>query len=301
MTVMKRLIAPIVAVAAILAGSALGASSGAVVVTEANPGAFPDRAYILTLPKQQKLATSDVTVSENGEAVNDLTVVPSGDLPGSSATILAIDASNSMQGKPIADAMVAARAFAAKRPSNAKLGVVIFNGDVTTVLEPTTDRALIKSALAGEPKLGEGTKINDALVQSRDVLATTGATVRSVVLLSDGADVGSKSTLDDALNGLATDKARVFAVGLQSPAYDPATLESAAKQTGGTYVEAQNSSQLAGVFSDIGFKLGNEYLVLYRSYAAPQTPVTVKIAVAGYPPPPKITYPFCTWWKMVWS
>ena len=290
MTVMKRLIAPIVAVAAILAGSASGASSGAVVVTEANPGAFPDRAYILTLPKQQKLATSDVTVSENGEAVNDLTVVPSGDLPGSSATILAIDASNSMQGKPIADAMVAARAFAAKRPSNAKLGVVIFNGDVTTVLEPTTDRALIKSALAGEPKLGEGTKINDALVQSRDVLANTGATVRSVVLLSDGADVGSKSTLDDALNGLATDKARVFAVGLQSPAYDPATLESAAKQTGGTYVEAQNSSQLAGVFSDIGFKLGNEYLVLYRSYASPQTDVAVKIAVAGYPPPPKITY-----------
>ena len=99
-----------------------------------------------------------------------------------------------MAGRPIADAMVAARTFAAKRPTNAKLGVIVFNGDVKTVLEPTTDPELIKAALAAPPGLGEGTKINDALVPARDVLTSTGATVRSVVLLSDGADVGSKST-----------------------------------------------------------------------------------------------------------
>ena len=44
------------------------------------------------------------------------------------------------------------------------------------------------------------------------------------------------------------------------------------------------------MFSAIGFKLGNEYLVLYRSFASPQTDVNVKIAVAGYPPLPKISY-----------
>ena len=181
-------------------------------------------------------------MQENGEAVNDLTVVPAGDQPGSSATILAIDASNSMAGRPIADAMVAARAFAAKRPTNAKLGVIVFNGDVKTLLEPTTDPELIKAALAAPPKLGEGTKINDALVQARDVLTSTGATVRSVVLLSDGADVGSKSTKEESVSGLASDKARVFAVGLKSPAYDPSTLQNAAAATGGTYVVAKSSS-----------------------------------------------------------
>jgi len=36
-----------------------------------------------------------------------------------------------------------------------------------------------ETALAAPPKLGEGTKINDALVQARDVLTSTGATVRS--------------------------------------------------------------------------------------------------------------------------
>ena len=209
-------------------------------VTEANPGAFPDRAYILTLPTPRKLSTKDVKVQENGEAVNDLTVVPAGDQPGSSATILVIDASNSMAGRPIADAMVAARAFAAKRPTNAKLGVIVFNGDVKTLLEPTTDPELIKAALAAPPKLGEGTKINDALVQARDVLTSTGATVRSVVLLSDGADVGSKSTKEESVSGLANDKARVFAVGLKSSAYDPSTLQGAAAATGGTYVVAKS-------------------------------------------------------------
>ena len=150
-----------------------------------------------------------------------------------------------MAGTPIADAMVAARAFAAKRPTNAKLGVVVFNGDVKTLLEPTTDPALIKQALASPPELGEGTKINDALVQSRDVLSSTGAAVRSVVLLSDGADVGSKSTSEEALSGLKNDKARVFAVGLKSPAYDPSTLQAAAEQTGGTYAVAKTSKELA--------------------------------------------------------
>src|SRR5690349_6507478 len=104
MTRMKRLIASIVPIAAILAASASAATSAPIVVTEANPGAFPDRAYILTLPKPQKLGTKDVKVTENGEPVNNLTVVPAGDQPGSSATILAIDASNSMAGRPIADA-----------------------------------------------------------------------------------------------------------------------------------------------------------------------------------------------------
>ena len=53
---------------------------------------------------------------------------------------------------------------------------------------------------------------------------------------------------------------------------------------------AKTSKELASVFSAIGFKLGNEYLVLYRSFASPQTDVNVKIAVAGFPPLPKISY-----------
>lgn len=279
---MRRLLASAAVLAATLAGVAAAAQPAAVKITEANPGAFPDRAYILTLPKQQKLVTKDVKVTENGQAVDGLTVVPAGNLPGTSATVLAIDASNSMRGLPIEDAMAAARAFAAKRPPNAKLGVVLFSGKVSTLLEPTTNGADIKAALANTPKLDEGTRIYDALVRSRDVLAATGANVRSVVLLSDGADVGSDTAAEDALNGLSADRARVFSVGLESAAYNGATLEAAAQETGGTYVTATTSSQLAGVFSDLGFKLGNEYLVLYRSFASPQTDIKVKIAVAGY-------------------
>ena len=87
-----------------------------------------------------------------------------------------IDASKQHGGTPIADAMVAARAFAAKRHPTPSSASIVFNGDVKTLLEPTTDPELIKAALAAPPKLGEGTKINDALVQARDVLTSTGAT-----------------------------------------------------------------------------------------------------------------------------
>ena len=85
-------------------------AASAPTLTEANPGAFPDRAYVLTLPKRQALTAGQVTVTENGQPVDGLSVVPAGSAVGGFATILVIDASNSMKGDPIVGAMAAGRA-----------------------------------------------------------------------------------------------------------------------------------------------------------------------------------------------
>ena len=118
---------------AALAGAALVAAVAALSAGAAESGPtlsesvarFPDRYYLLTLPAAKRLATGDVRVTENGVPVSGLAVTRPGD--EGFVTMLVIDASNSMRGKPIADAMKAARAFAARRNPSSPLGVVFFN------------------------------------------------------------------------------------------------------------------------------------------------------------------------------
>ena len=110
----------------LVALSAAGADANTVQVVEAGSALFPDRAYVLTLPSSQKavLTTDDVTVTEDGKPVKNLSVLSSASASGI-GTVLLIDSSNSMKGS-IQSAMQAARAFAARNPGQ-PLSVVFFN------------------------------------------------------------------------------------------------------------------------------------------------------------------------------
>ena len=113
-------LAAVSALAATLAAAATAATAAAPTLVEANPGAFPDRAYVLTLPKRQQLTAGQVKVTENGQPVDTLTVIPAGAAVGGFATILVIDASNSMKGAPISNAMAAGRAVVTTRVSGCR-------------------------------------------------------------------------------------------------------------------------------------------------------------------------------------
>ena len=243
---------------------------------------FPNKTYVLTLPERQELQTSQVEVFENGEPVDSLSVTTPGSAVGS-AVVLAIDSSNSMQGEPIAEAMRAARTFADRRSTNTPLGVVLFDGDVDVLLPPTTDQAAIDGALDGVPPLAEGTHIYDGLEAAREQLGTTQARSRSIVLLSDGTDVGSTISRDEAISRLQDDGYRVFSVGLRSSTYDAAALQEIAEETNGAYAEAATASQLSELFDALGVRLANEYIVTYRSLEGPRENVQVSVRVAGYP------------------
>src|SRR5262249_52422008 len=145
--------------------------------------------------------------------------------------VLAIDASQSMKGKPIAAAMAAARAFAAQRNPNQQLGVIVFNGKVHIVQPLTASAAEIKSALSKAPHLAYGTRIYDALNAAAKQLAAAHVQGASIVLLSDGADVGSKAKPSAVLNNLAANHIRTFTVGLDSAAFKPKSLEHVAVST----------------------------------------------------------------------
>jgi tight adherence protein B len=276
-------LALVAAVASLAAFPAFAADDGGVQVVEAGSALFPDRAYVLTLsqPRDSALTTEDVTVTEDGNAVQNLSVLSAASAEGI-GTVLLIDASNSMKGS-IDSAMQAARAFAARNPGQ-PLSVVFFNTKPTVALPLTTDRAKVNAVLAKAPKLAEGTRIHDALVAAVAQVRGSQLGAARVVLLSDGDDVGSVTSLDSALAQLDAQRIRVFTIGIESPDFVPDDLERIADDTGGSFALADSPSALTKIYDELGFQLSNEYLLRYRSTAQPDENVNVEVAVVDAEP-----------------
>jgi tight adherence protein B len=262
--------------------AAAGTAASPLHLVEAGGAAFPERSYVLSLPAGQRLEASAVKVTENGHGVIGLKVVPSG-TQGSirSGTILAIDASKSMRGAPISGAMEAARAFAARRNVNQRLGVLTFNSSVHVILSFTTLQSEVVKALATEPKLAYQTHLYDAVAQAIALLQTSGIGAGSVIVLSDGADVNSTTDLGQVIATAKSAHVRVFTVGLRSKTFRPGPLQQLAQQTGGTFSRADSPQDLARIYDQLGLQLAQEYIVTYHSIVKPGNPVQVDVSVAG--------------------
>jgi tight adherence protein B len=268
-------------IALALAGHAAAAP---IQLVEAGGAQFPFRSYVLTLPKPQPLPRSHLHVTEQGAPVHALSVLPAQAAnSGTFAVVLAIDASDSMRGAPIRDAMAAARVFAAHRNPNQRLAVVTFNSTVHVIQPLTTSSRAISAALSRTPRLRFGTHIYDALARSASLLAEAQAQGASVVLLSDGADVGSVAKSADVLRALADEHVRAFTVGLASGAFDRASLQRVASSTHASYAQAAKASELTGIFDALGYRLSREYLVSYQSLTGPGVRVKVRMRVDGVP------------------
>ena len=282
---MKRRLRLTIASAAVAALAlptlALGQGPAPTLSDETTSG-FPDKAFLVTLPTTQPLTTSKLQVTENGQPVMALGVAPPGG--DKSGAILLIDASNSMKGAPIQNAMAAARAFLAERKTSLPVAIVVFGPDDTVLTDFTTNTADLAESVSKTPATAEGTHIYDALVNAVDMAKDQGLERTTVVLLSDGTDVGSSTTRAQALQAASDENVRVISVGLSSPQYDPETLKSLAQATGGKYVETATPAELQPIFQEIGQQLSNEYEVTYRSLLPPQRQAVVLVKVDGLAP-----------------
>ena len=282
MRLVARIAVASAAVAALAAPTFALGQAGAPTLSESPSAGFPDRAYLLQLPNSRALTAAQVNVTENGGNVAGLAVTAPGG--SKSGAILLIDASNSMKGAPIENAMAASRAFLAERKKDLPVAIVVFGPDDNVLADFTTDGEELAAAVAETPTTAEGTHIYDALVRISALTNAQGLERTTVVLLSDGTDVGSDASRADALTAAANESIRVISVGLSSPQYDPETLQSLANRTGGTYVETATPAELQPIFQEIGQQLSSEYEVTYRSLLPPQREATVVVAVNGYSP-----------------
>ena len=242
---------------------------------------FPERGYVVSIPESRGLDARSVVVRENGLRVQGVRVDP---LAGSGlrfGVVLALDASESMTGGPAAAALAAGRTFVTHRTATEEIGIVGFNGQVSVLSGITRDGDALVRTLETQPRLAYGTRIYDAVTHALVLLREAKLSSGSIVLLSDGADIGSLRSLDQAVAAAKEQQVRVFTVGLRSRAFDPAALRSLADRTGGSYAEAHSAAELSAIYEELGTQLAGQYLVRYRSAARPMSQVDVRMDVAG--------------------
>ena len=242
---------------------------------------FPERGYVLSVPDGTELDAGRVQVKENGLRVTGVRVDPLASSGLRFGVVLALDSSESMTGAPAAAALQAARAFVSHRAPAEEVGVVAFNTDISVLRVPTRDGAALRRALAEPPRIAYGTHINDALMRSLTLLSKARVSTGSIVLLSDGQEVGSVLPLDEVIGAAKAQQVRVFTVGLRSRAFDASTLRTIADRTGGSYTEARSAAELEPIYEALGEQLAGEYLIRYRSAARPKSDVDVSVKVAG--------------------
>jgi tight adherence protein B len=268
--------------ALISAGSVGAAAGGGTVQLTPVPSKFPDRTFAVTLPKEVALKPGLIRVRENGELIEKVAITPMGGATGGDfGAVLLIDASTSMKGAAIEGATKAARAFAERRKPNQKLSLASYN-DTTEILLPfTTDKRRIDEALSAPPEIAYWTRMFDAIEEVVSVIRTEQLQYSAIVLLSDGQELGSSSTLEAATAAAREAGVRIFSVALMSRFFDSSTLKSLASRTGGEYFEASSPNALVGIYRRLGTQLANEYLLQYKSFAGPDELVSVHVSVAA--------------------
>jgi Ca-activated chloride channel homolog len=197
--------------------------------------------------------------------------------------MLANDTSGSMAAtdvKPsrLAAAEKAANDFLAKVPGSVRVGLLEFNTTVALLQSPTTDHALVTSALA-QLRVTGGTAIGDALRTALHTLATVPREggkkpPGAILLISDGAsDVGSDPitaaqqaaaahipiyTVElGTANGTVKEKRGNRTITVPVPP-DPAQLAEIARVSHGEAFTATDAKGLDTIYKRLGAELGHK-------------------------------------------
>jgi tight adherence protein B len=272
------------------AAMVLGALAGAVLLAAAPAGAqledslditsvdaagYPAVTATLTAPPGLGGAgygASAFAVTEDGEPV-DFTVqrVPTSSLE----ILLVVDTSGSMKGAPIEAARAAATEFLSVVPADLRVGVVAFGTQPSLVAGPTTDRDQLASRVAELTASGE-TALYDAVTFAATQF-TADSQERAIVLLSDGGDTASTTTLEQA----AATGVRTNVIELVTGESNRAALESLAAAGGGSVSSVADPAALAGLYRAAAASLTNQYRITYETSNHGSVPLTVQVTTGA--------------------
>ena len=210
------------------------------------------------IPGDSDVDASSVRVEVDGRAVESTAkLISAGDVERT--TVLVLDASNSMrQGDKFAAATSAVDTFLASAPEDIRIGLVAFAGDLGTVVQPTTDHASVQAALT-DIELRKGTAVYDGIAEGLDLVGAEGS--RSLLVLSDGGDTSSSTTLDVVGNDATDGGVVVDVVSLANPK-NAETMSELAEDTGGQVIPAEQDALSAG-FSAQADALARQLLVTF--------------------------------------
>jgi tight adherence protein B len=225
------------------------------------------------------LGSTTPKLTENGRAVVGYSAV---NLGRTKSIVLALDRSQSMRGRPLARAVAAAESFAGGSRSDDHVGVVAFGSSAIALTPSGSSPGAARDQLSGltvDP--AAGTALYDAIVLAAARLAGDDRPGRAIVVVTDGKDVSSLATLQDAISAARSAHAAVYAIGIGGPSFTPYALRRIARETGGSYRRAASTAGLAGTYEALRQELTRTWSLSYLTAAASGSSVRLVANVRG--------------------
>ena len=261
----------LLAVAALLAPVA---ASAGVTLRGVDASGYPTVRATLVAPVSSDQAP---TLTENGRSVIDLTAR---NLASTKSVVVAIDRSRSMAGKQLADAVAAARDFVASKAGSDRVAVVVFGSrafQMTGFSTSTIDSDDALRTMTVDSKAG--TALYDGLALSTRLLGHEGDRAKVVVLLTDGQDVSSHTSLTDAADSARKAGVLVYPIAIGASLKTQKPLQEMASATGGAFHGAATSASLKGVYSSIASELRRTWRLEYVTAARPGEKLHLRVSL----------------------
>lgn len=223
----------------------------------------------------------DFEVFEDGEK-RDISYFQQQDAPLSLAFLL--DTSSSMRGAALQEARRAAAALVDSLSPDSEISLLSFDRETHLHGPFTTDKSVIKKALALLAP-GGGTALYDAVLSSVRLLRERPLERKAVVVLSDGKDLDSQASYSKLQESLLTTSILFFSVGTFGPAerdlyftgekyFKPPeldvnlnpvwVLEEMARITGGRALFPLKDEPVDSFFVEIARELRNQYVIGFQ-------------------------------------
>ena len=145
--------------------------------------------------------------------------------------------------------------------SGTKVGLVAFD-DQAEILSPVTESQGVVQRQVDALTADGGTYIGGGLKAAMEALSGVSGS-RVIVLLSDGEDGGSPEEMDTIVSQLASQGIAVYAIGIASA--DSAYLNDICTRTGGAFIRAEESGNLASAYQTVGSFVSGSYLLRFTA------------------------------------
>jgi VWFA-related protein len=219
----------------------------------------PGSGYVSGLKK------SDFQVFDDGKPQ---TITEFGGLDAPVSVGLVLDDSGSMRSKR-PEVVMAGLAFAKESNPRDEFFVVNFNNYVVNGLGPnlpfTDNLQKLRAALYYGAPMGQ-TALYDAIAHALTHLEQSNHQDRTLIVVSDGGDNVSKTTLPEVLSLIQASRATVYTIGLYDE-YDtdrnPRVLKKFSKISGGEFFQPYSMNDIIPILQKIGRDIRSRYTIGY--------------------------------------
>jgi VWFA-related protein len=214
-----------------------------------------------------------IQIYENGQLMQPVEIQGGGEAVGEVipvATMLVMDISGSMdKNDKLTAAKEAAKSYVGQMRPEDQAGLIAYDTQVHTIQPLTSDTSALITAIDGL-ETGSDTAMYNALIEAEKALETVSGR-KAVIVLTDGLDNKSQSTLEDVVAGIGESGLTISAIGfgdvntVGQAGLNEVALKSLAEQAGGIYGFATDSEALKGLYQQQSRLLQSEHRITYVS------------------------------------